>query len=59
MIPNGSTNDDRGGNNNNSNNASIERTFANKRSNLFRPYTSSHASRGSNARAVYFTFICF
>ena len=30
MIPNGSTNDDRGRNNNSSNNASIGRTFANK-----------------------------
>ena len=63
MIPSGSTNyDDRGGNNdNNSDNDSTARTVANERSQLFRPYTSDHASRRrrSNARPVYVTFYIF
>ena len=60
MIPNSSAHcDDRGLNRNNNDNTSVAKTIANKRSKLFRPYTSGHASRRSNARAVHFTFYIF
>lgn len=62
MIPSGSTNyNDNGGNNgrNNSNNDSVPRTVASGRSQFFRPYTSGHASRRSNARAFFFTCYIF
>ena len=39
---------------NNSDNNSVARTVANERAQLFRPYTSGHASRISNAREVHF-----
>ena len=62
MIPSGSTNDnDNGGNNdhNKSNNDSVPRTVANWRSQLFRPYSSGHAPRRSNARTFFFTCYIF
>ena len=61
MISNSSNNyDDRGGNNNNNNNSSVGRTITNNRFQLFRPFTSGHASRRrSNAWAVPFTFYIF
>ena len=52
----GSTNYDDGDESNNSDNNSVARTVANKRAQLFRPYTSCHASRRrrGNAREVHF-----